>query len=76
MRYSFWSIFIIIVGIISVYLFLSKQMDATGLFGIIFIGIGLYEVFLGHKKPISRNYIVLTITGILMIFILVLIISY
>jgi uncharacterized membrane protein HdeD (DUF308 family) len=53
MKYSFWGIFTIIVGVISAYLFLSKQMDASGLlFGIIFIIIGSYII----KSYLNSKY--------------------
>ena len=44
MKYDIWSIMLIIVGYISVYLVLSGQMDGFGYVGIIFIGIGLINI--------------------------------
>ena len=44
MKYDKWNIMLIIVGSISLYLVLSGQMDGFGFVGIIFIGVGLYNL--------------------------------
>lgn len=49
MNEDIWGIILFAVGIISIYLVLSGQMDGTGFIGIFFIIWGLHRIIISDK---------------------------